>query len=51
MTRPKAALSWSGGNDCCLALLRADDDADIVAMVTMFDKDGGRTINRGSACR
>ena len=47
MTRPKAAISWSGGKDCCLALLRAEDDADIVAMVTMFDEDGGRSRSHG----
>ena len=25
MTKPKAAISWSGGKDCCLAMLRAWD--------------------------
>jgi len=47
MTNPKAAISWSGGKDCCLAALRAWDDVDIVAMVTMFNEDGGRSRSHG----
>ena len=47
MTKPKAAISWSGGKDCCLAVLRAWHSFDIVAMVTMFDEDGGRSRSHG----
>ncbi len=47
MKKPKAAISWSGGKDCCLAMLRAWDTVDVVAMVTMFDEDGGRSRSHG----
>jgi diphthine-ammonia ligase len=47
LTKPKAAISWSGGKDCCLAMLRASHAFDIVAMVTMFDEDGGRSRSHG----
>ena len=47
MTKPKAAISWSGGKDCCLALLRAWHHFDIVAMVTMFNEDGERSRSHG----
>jgi uncharacterized protein (TIGR00290 family) len=47
MTKPKAAISWSGGKDCCLAALRAWNDYDIVAMVTMFNEDGERSRSHG----
>ena len=47
MTKPKAAISWSGGKDCCLAMLRASHSLDIVAMITMFDEDGGRSRSHG----
>jgi len=47
VTRPKAAISWSGGKDCCLALLRAWDAMDVVTMVTMFDEDGKRSRSHG----
>ena len=43
MMKPKAAISWSGGKDCCLAMLRAWDDVDFVAMVTMFNEEGERS--------
>ena len=36
MTKPKAAIFWSGGRDCCLAVLRAWHSFDLVTMVTMF---------------
>ena len=45
--KPKAAISWSGGKDCCLAMLRAWDDVDIVAMVTMFNEQGERSRSHG----
>ena len=47
MTKPKAAISWSGGKDCCLAMLRAWHRFDIVAMVTMFNEDGERSRSHG----
>jgi diphthamide synthase (EF-2-diphthine--ammonia ligase) len=47
MTKPKAAISWSGGKDCCLAVLRASNSFDIVTMVTMFNEDGSRTRSHG----
>jgi len=47
MTKPKAAISWSGGKDCCLAMLRAAHDVDVVAMVTMFNEDGARSRSHG----
>ena len=47
MTRPRAAVSWSGGKDCCLALMRAQDDFDLVALITMFGEDGSRSRSHG----
>ena len=47
MTRPRAAISWSGGKDCCLAFMRAAETYDIVAMVTMFGEDGSRSRSHG----
>ncbi len=47
MVRPRAAISWSGGKDCCLALLRAIGQYEIVAMVTMFGEDGTRSRSHG----
>src|SRR4029450_10614756 len=47
MTKPKAAISWSGGKDCCLAMLRAWHSFDVVAMVAMFDEEGGRSRSHG----
>jgi hypothetical protein len=38
--KPRAAISWSGGKDCCTALLRAQADYDALAMLTMFTEDG-----------
>lgn len=43
----RTAVSWSGGKDCCLALLRAAETHDIVAMVTMFGEDGQRSRSHG----
>ena len=47
VTRPCAAISWSGGKDSCLALLRAQADYDVIAMLTMFGEDGGRSRSHG----
>ena len=46
-TRPRAAVSWSGGKDGCLALLRAAATHHIVALVTMFGEDGERSRSHG----
>jgi diphthine-ammonia ligase len=46
-TRPRAAISWSGGKDSCAALERALDRFDVVAMVTMFDEDAARSRSHG----
>ena len=45
--KPRAAISWSGGKDCCTSLLRAHHDYDIAAMVTMFAEDGERSRSHG----
>jgi uncharacterized protein (TIGR00290 family) len=47
MVRPRAAISWSGGKDCCTALLRTYRAYDIVAMITMFAEDGARSRSHG----
>jgi uncharacterized protein (TIGR00290 family) len=47
MSRPKTAISWSGGKDCCLALLRTWDSVEFVSMITMFDESGGRSRSHG----
>ena len=40
-TSPKAAISWSAGKDCCLALLRARESGlTIQSFVTMCEADG-----------
>lgn len=39
-----AAISWSGGKDCCLALQRAKERGlDVRCLVSMFDETGERT--------
>jgi uncharacterized protein (TIGR00290 family) len=45
--RPRAAISWSGGKDSCLALHRSVSAFDVVAMVTMFSEDGARSRSHG----
>jgi uncharacterized protein (TIGR00290 family) len=47
VVKPRAAISWSGGKDCCTALLRAHPDYDVVAMITMFAEDGERSRSHG----
>jgi diphthine-ammonia ligase len=47
MTRPKAAISWSGGKDSCAAYHRARDAYDFVAAITMFNEDGTRSRSHG----
>ena len=45
--KPRAAISWSGGKDCCTALLRAAPAYDVVAMITMFNENGERSRSHG----
>ena len=47
VVKPRAAISWSGGKDCCTALLRTYQDYDVVAMITMFAEDGARSRSHG----
>ncbi len=47
VVKPRAAISWSGGKDCCTALLRTYRDYDVVAMITMFAEDGARSRSHG----
>jgi len=47
MSKPRAAISWSGGKDSCAALARAISSLDVVAMVTMFDDDVARSRSHG----
>lgn len=47
IARPLAAISWSGGKDCCLALMRVWPDFDVRAMLTMFDDTGDRSRSHG----
>ena len=45
--RPRAAVSWSGGKDCCAAFERSRDAFDIVAALTMVDESGARSRSHG----
>ncbi|MGH8162661.1 MAG: adenosine nucleotide hydrolase [Gammaproteobacteria bacterium] len=47
MTKARAAVSWSGGKDCALALHRARARFDIVGLLTVFTADGSRTRSHG----
>jgi uncharacterized protein (TIGR00290 family) len=47
VVKPRTAISWSGGKDCCTALLRTWRDYDVVAMITMFAEDGARSRSHG----
>ncbi len=47
VVKPRTAISWSGGKDCCTALLRTCRDYDVVAMITMFAEDGARSRSHG----
>ena len=46
-TKPKAAISWSGGKDSAAALIRAVPDYDVVAMITMADETASRSRSHG----
>jgi diphthine-ammonia ligase len=45
--RPRAAISWSGGKDCCSALHRVADRYEVAAALTMFDEQGERSRSHG----
>lgn len=45
--RPRAAISWSGGKDCCSALHRVADRYEVAAALTMFDEEGARSRSHG----
>lgn len=45
--RARAAISWSGGKDCCLALMRVRDQFDVRVMITMFDEPIERSRSHG----
>lgn len=47
MSKPRAAISWSGGKDSCAALTRALISYDVVSMVTMFDEEAARSRSHG----
>src|SRR5262245_41908478 len=47
ISKPLAAISWSGGKDSCAALARVRSSLDVVAMVTMFDEDAARSRSHG----
>ena len=46
-SKPRAAISWSGGKDCCSALHRVVDQYDVVAALTTFDEAGERSRSHG----
>jgi diphthine-ammonia ligase len=46
-TKPRAAVSWSGGKDSCAALARSLATFDVVAMVTMCDEQAARSRSHG----
>jgi len=46
-SKPRAAISWSGGKDSCAALARARESFDVAAMVTMFDEEAARSRSHG----
>jgi diphthine-ammonia ligase len=46
-SKPRAAISWSGGKDSCAALARVIDSFDVVAMITMFDESESRSRSHG----
>lgn len=47
MPKAKAAVSWSGGKDCYLAMHRTLERFDIQALLTMFTEDGTRSRSHG----
>jgi uncharacterized protein (TIGR00290 family) len=47
LLKPLAAISWSGGKDCCTALHRVADRLEVVCMLTMLNEDGTRSRSHG----
>ena len=46
-SKPRAAISWSGGKDSLAALAAVRDRLDVVAALTMFDEAGERSRSHG----
>ena len=46
-TRPRAAVSWSGGKDSLAAVAATRDGFDFVCALTMFDESGSRSRSHG----
>jgi len=46
-SKPRAAVSWSGGKDSCAAFERASQEFDVVAALTMIDEDQRRSRSHG----
>ena len=46
-SKPRAAISWSGGKDSCAALHRTHADYDVVHLITMFDEAAERSRSHG----
>jgi diphthine-ammonia ligase len=47
VSKPTAAISWSGGKDSCAAYHRARADFNFVCALTMFNADGTRSRSHG----
>jgi uncharacterized protein (TIGR00290 family) len=47
LSRYRAAISWSGGKDCCTALHRVAADIDLICTLTMLNEDGTRSRSHG----
>jgi uncharacterized protein (TIGR00290 family) len=47
MRKPRAAVSWSGGKDSCLALSRIEKQFTVASFVTMLTEDGERSRSHG----
>lgn len=47
LSRPRAAVSWSGGKDCCLAFEKTRAQFDVVCALTMINEDGTRSRSHG----
>jgi uncharacterized protein (TIGR00290 family) len=46
-SRPRAAVSWSGGKDSLAALAASRERFEVVAALTMFDENGRRSRSHG----
>jgi uncharacterized protein (TIGR00290 family) len=47
VAKPQAAVSWSGGKDCFLALHRVRELYDVIGLFTIMTEDGGRSRSHG----